>query len=272
MLVFPNAKINIGLNVVEKRADGYHNIETVFYPIGLCDALEVVVSDSCSDYSFSSSGIVIDGDPEHNLIVQAFRLLRSQFQFPPLDISLCKQIPFGAGLGGGSSDASFMLKLLNELFELKLKPAKLQKLAAQLGADCPVFIKNKPVFASGIGDVFKPIKFSLKGYFLLLVKPDIHVATPDAYSLVVPREPDFSLLEMIQQPITEWKGKIVNDFERSVFSKYPAIGELKDKMYEMGAHYAAMSGSGSSVYGIFESEPVVDNAFDDCFITGGVLK
>ena len=272
MLVYPNAKINIGLNVVEKRPDGYHNIETVFYPIGLCDALEVEVSESCTDYSFSSSGILLEGDPEHNLIVQAFRLLRSQFQFPPLDISLYKQIPFGAGLGGGSSDASFMLKVLNEMFELKLTPGKLQKLAAQLGADCPVFIKNKPVFASGIGDVFKPIKFSLKGYFLLLVKPDIHVATPEAYSLVVPKQPEFSLADLIQRPIQEWKGQVVNDFETSVFSKYPKIKNLKDEMYEMGALYASMSGSGSSVYGLFESTPEVDNTFDDCFITGGVLK
>ena len=272
MLVYPNAKINIGLNVVEKRADNYHNIETVFYPIGLCDALEVAVSDSCTDYSFSSSGLLIDGDPEDNLIVKAFRLLRSQFQFPPIDISLCKQIPFGAGLGGGSSDASFMLKVLNEMFELKLTTNKLEKIAAQLGADCPVFIKNKPVFATGIGNVFSPVKISLKGYYLLLIKPDIFVSTPDAYSLVVPKQPEFSLLELIKQPIGDWKNNIVNDFEESVFAKYPAIGDVKNQLYQMGALYASMSGSGSSVFGIFESEPTSNDFFDNCFVTGGFLS
>jgi 4-diphosphocytidyl-2-C-methyl-D-erythritol kinase len=151
MLLYPNAKINLGLNIVEKRPDGYHNIETVFYPIGLSDVLEVEPSETCTDYSFSSAGIEIEGDPEDNLIVKAYHLLRSQFQFPPVDISLVKQIPFGAGLGGGSSDAAFMLKALNEMFELKITPSKLEKLAAKLGADCPVFIRNKPVYATGIG-------------------------------------------------------------------------------------------------------------------------
>ncbi|NDP19871.1 MAG: 4-(cytidine 5'-diphospho)-2-C-methyl-D-erythritol kinase [Paludibacter sp.] len=271
MIVFPNAKINLGLNVVEKRPDGYHNIETIFYPIGLTDVLEVEVSESCSDYSFSSSGIVLEGDPENNLIIKAYHLLRSGYQFPAVDITLIKQIPFGAGLGGGSSDAAFMLKTLNELFKLKITPSRLEKLAVKLGADCPVFIKNRPVFATGIGNVFTPIQLSLKGKFLLLVKPDIHVSTPEAYSLVVPQKPEFSLSELITNPISEWKTAIKNDFEKSVFAKYPAIEKIKNDLYEMGAMYASMSGSGSSVYGIFNEMPEKNDLFEESFVAGGFL-
>lgn len=272
MLTYPNAKINIGLNVVEKRPDGYHNIETVFYPIGLSDMLEVIPSDTCSDYSFSSSGITLSGDPEENLIVKAYRLLQSNYQIPPIDITLIKQIPFGAGLGGGSSDAAFMLKVLNQMFELKITPKKLEKIASLLGADCPVFIKNKAVFATGTGNEFTSLKLSLKGYFLLLVKPDIHVSTPEAYSLVVPEKPAVSLFESIQQPVEEWKNWIKNDFEKSVFSKYPEIEKVKQSIYNCGAVYASMSGSGSSVYGIFEKEPQLNIKFENCFVTGGYLK
>lgn len=272
MLTFPNAKINLGLNIVEKRADGYHNIETVFYPIGLCDVLEVVPSETCTDYSFSSSGITIDGDPEDNLIVKAYRLLRSEYQFPAIDISLIKQIPFGAGLGGGSADAAFMLKAINELFTLKLTPKKLEKLASSLGADCPVFIRNRPVFATGIGNAFTSIDLSLKGYFLLLVKPDIHVSTPEAYSLVVPEKPETSLLELIKQPVSNWKNTIKNDFEKSVFARYPSINKIKNDLYEMGAVYASMSGSGSSVFGIFETEPEKNDLLEGFFVMGGMLE
>jgi len=272
MVVFPNAKINLGLNVTERRPDGYHNIETVFYPIGLSDVLEVEASENCMDYSFSSAGIELGGDPEDNLIVKAYRLLRSEHQFPAVDISLIKQVPFGAGLGGGSADAAFMLKALNELFELKITPRKLEKYAAMLGADCPVFIKNKPVFATGIGNVFTPIKISLKGKFLLLVKPDIHVSTPEAYSLVVPEIPLVSLAELIQQPLSEWKNIIRNDFEKSVFILYPEIKKIKNDLYEMGAIYASMSGSGSSVYGIFNKKPSETAKFENCFVAEGILE
>ncbi len=272
MLSYPNAKINLGLNVVERRPNGYHTIETVFYPIGLNDVLEVLPSETCSDYSFSSSGISFGGAPEENLIVKAYRLLRSEYQFPPVDISLFKQIPFGAGLGGGSSDAAFMLKVLNELFELKITSKKLERLAARLGADCPVFIQNKAVFASGIGNVFTQIELSLKGYFLLLVKPDIYISTPEAYSQVKPEEPEISLLDLIKEPISEWKNSIKNDFEKSVFVRYPSIEEIKNNLYEMGAIYASMSGSGSSVYGIFESIPDKTDSFDDCFVAKGILE
>jgi 4-diphosphocytidyl-2-C-methyl-D-erythritol kinase len=272
MLTYPNAKINLGLNVVERRKDGYHNIETVFYPIGLSDILEVEPSETCQDYIFSSSGIELGGDPEDNLIVKAYRLLRSEYQFPAVDISLIKQIPFGAGLGGGSSDAAFMLKALNEMFELKITTKKLEKYAAMLGADCPVFIKNKPIFATGTGNVFTPIELSLNGYFLLLIKPDIHISTPEAYSLVNPEKPLLSLIDLIQRPVSEWKGSIKNDFEKSVFAKYPQIEAIKNKMYDMGAMYASMSGSGSSIYGIFQSTPEENKLFDGCFISGGILE
>jgi len=274
MTVFPNAKINIGLNVVEKRSDGYHNIETVFYPIGLSDVLSVEISETCSDYSFSSAGIAVDGEPEDNLIIKAYRLLQSEYEIPPIDISLVKNIPFGAGLGGGSADASFMLKALNELCELKISVKKLEKLASELGADCPVFIRNKAVFASGIGNEFTPVKLSLKNYFLLLVKPDIHISTPEAYSLVVPEKPQFSLLELIQHPISEWKSTIKNDFEKSVFARYPEIEKIKSNLYDLGAAYASMSGSGSSVYGIFETPPEKKDTeiFSKYFVSGGLLK
>ena len=272
MITYPNAKINLGLNIVEKRPDGYHNIETVFYPIGLCDVLEVEPSETCTDYSFSSLGIAVGGDPEDNLIVKAYHLLRSGYQFPPVDISLVKQIPFGAGLGGGSADAAFMLKMLNEMFQLKITPSRLEKIASKLGADCPVFIRNKPVYATGIGNVFTPLKLSLKGYFLLLIKPDIHVSTPEAYALVKPQKAEILLSESIMKPVSEWKNLIKNDFEISVFARYPEIAEIKQKMYDHGAIYASMSGSGSSVFGIFENEPSVISGVENCFITGGYLQ
>ncbi len=272
MQLFPNAKINIGLNITEKRTDGYHTIETVFYPIGLCDMLEVTPSDTCTDYSFSSAGIEIDGDPENNLIIRAFKLLKSAYEIPPVDITLVKQIPFGAGLGGGSADAAFMLKALNELFGLNIDITELERIASYIGADCPVFIQNKAVFATGIGNEFSETEVNLKDYFLVLVKPDIHVSTPEAYANVVPKKPESSLKEILKLPVTEWKNRVVNDFEESVFAKYPAIAEIKEKLYAAGALYASMSGSGSSVYGIFAAEPDFLPDFEDCFVTGGILK
>ncbi len=269
MILYPNAKINLGLHVTERRLDGYHNIETVFYPIGLHDVLSIEPSETCSDYSFSSSGISIQGDPEENLIIKAYRLLRSTCQFPPVDISLIKQIPFGAGLGGGSSDAAFTLKAINELFDLKISIKQLETLAAKLGADCPVFIKNKPVFATGIGNRFTPISLSLKGYSVLLIKPDIHISTPEAYSKIVPQKPASSLVELIQRPVIEWKNCIVNDFEPSVFSIYPEIEQIKNKLYQGGAIFASLSGSGSSVYGIFESRLPKFEEYNNNFVVGG---
>ena len=272
MIVYPNAKINLGLNVVERRADGYHNIETIFYPIGIQDVLSVEPSETCSDYSFSLSGIAVNGDVEDNLIVKAYRLLRSEYEFPPVDISLHKQIPFGAGLGGGSADAAFTLKALNDIFELNISTKKLEKLAGELGADCPFFIRNKPVYATGTGNEFSSVKLSLKGYWMLLVKPDIHVSTAEAYAGITPAPSEKPLPELIKLPITEWKYWIKNDFEKTVFEKQPAIGKLKNQLYDLGALYASMSGSGSSVYGIFKEKPDVDELFKDCFVACGEME
>ena len=253
MITFPNAKINLGLNITAKRPDGYHNLETVFYPVPIEDALEIHVLNNSTDKKFSlhQAGMKITGNAEDNLVVKAYLLLDKEFNLPPVDIHLYKHIPSGAGLGGGSSDAAFMLKLLNERFELKLTDEKLEEYAATLGADCAFFIKNTPTYAEGIGNIFSPLSLSLKGYQILLVKPDIFVSTREAFSLVRPHEPEYSLKEIITHPVSEWKEQMVNDFEASVFPQYPVIGEIKEELYKNGAMYAAMSGSGSSVFGLF---------------------
>lgn len=253
MITFPNAKINLGLNITAKRPDGYHNLETVFYPVPIEDALEIHVQNNSTDKKFAlhQAGMEITGNAEDNLVVKAYLLLDKEFNLPPVDIHLYKHIPSGAGLGGGSSDAAFMLKLLNERFELKLTDEKLEEYAATLGADCAFFIKNTPTYAEGIGNIFSPLSLSLKGYQILLVKPDIFVSTREAFSLVRPHEPEYSLKEIITHPVNEWKEQMVNDFEASVFPQYPVIEEIKEELYKNGAIYAAMSGSGSSVFGLF---------------------
>ncbi len=267
MITFPNAKINLGLQVVEKRPDNYHNIETIFYPIHLEDAIEVVpLADADREYDLKVYGTPIKGSPEDNLAVRAYKLLKRDFDLPPIHIYIYKHIPMGAGLGGGSADAAFMLKLLNEKFALNLGVEELEGYAACLGSDCPFFIRNRPVFATGTGNVFTPIELSLKGYYLVLVKPDIFVSTRDAYASVVPRQPERHLPELIKHSIEEWRELIVNDFEQSVFRFHPEIAAIKDKLYDMGAVYASMSGSGSTMFGIFtESVPYVDEHFGNCF-------
>ena len=266
MICFPNAKINLGLNVVSKRLDGYHNLETIFYPIGLKDALEIVpalgTSASLSDqsrsaqnrYRFFQSGIPIHGNPDDNLVIKALNLISEENEIPPIDIHLLKKIPFGAGLGGGSADAAFMLRLLNDTFQLNYSDERLMQFAAKLGADCPFFIKNRPAFATGIGDTLEEIDVNLDDYFLVLVKPLIAVPTKEAYAMITPKHPEISLKEIVQQPISEWKKAMKNDFEVPVFKKYPEIGAIKNRLYELGAIYASMSGSGSSVFGFFETE------------------
>lgn len=269
MILYPNAKINIGLNVVEKRPDGYHNLETVFYPIDLQDAIEIkeIKGDvpQCG-YQLKVSGTVLDGSPEDNLVVRAYKLLKADFDIPPLSIGLYKHIPTGAGLGGGSSDAAYTIKTINERFALGLTDEQMEEYCARIGADCSFFIKNKPVFATGIGNVFEPIQLNLRYKQLVLVKPDIFVSTKDAYSLVKPARPDHFLPELLSQPIETWKDTVKNDFEPSVFAKHPEIAAIKDLMYDLGAQYASMSGSGSSVFGIFD-DPVenVDEMFSGMF-------
>ena len=274
MITYPNAKINLGLNIVEKRPDGYHNLETVFYPINLQDALEVNDLEGEGEYTLKISGTPIEGELDNNLVVKAYRLLKKDFpNMGSINIHMYKHIPTGAGLGGGSADAAFMLKLLNEKFKLNLSTEKLEEYAAILGADCAFFIQNKPVFASGIGNIFEEINLSLKGYYLVLVKPDIFVSTKDAFANIIPMKPNHSLKEIIRMPVETWRATMKNDFEDSVFKKFPEIAAIKDKLYDMGAIYASMSGSGSSVFGIFrEQVEHVDEIFNGCFCRQRALE
>lgn len=258
MITFPNAKINLGLNITEKRPDGYHNLETIFYPIPLEDALEACPrKEGLGSYSLSQSGLSIEGDAENNLVVKAYKLLDETYHLPPVDIYLHKHIPSGAGLGGGSADAAFMLKLLNQMCSLNLTDDQLEAYAARLGADCAFFIRNQPTYAEGIGNIFSPVKLSLAGWQLLLVKPDIFVSTRDAFARIRPRRPERNLRDLISQPVESWKDYMINDFEESVFPQFPAIGDIKTELYHLGAVYASMSGSGSSVYGLFAPDVVL---------------
>lgn len=241
--------------MVSRRSDGYHNLETVFYPINLCDALEFVPA---AKTSLNVAGLPVAGDIEQNLVVRAFRLLQCDFQLPELEIALLKNIPMGAGLGGGSADAAFMLKLLNKHFRLNLSAEQLETYAAKLGADCPFFIRNKPIFAAGIGNDFTTLEVSLKGYYLVLVKPEVHVSTAEAYAHVACQRWDVPLMEVMAMPIEKWRYYLVNDFEISVFEAHPELAAIKQQLYDAGAVYAAMSGSGSTLYGIFNTKPEIN--------------
>lgn len=257
MIAFPNIKINLGLSITEKRPDGYHNLETVFYPVALEDALEIRtlpeanLPEAEKKITLHQYGMEIAGNPEDNLVAKAYSLLDKEFHLPPVEIHLYKHIPSGAGLGGGSSDAAFMLKLLNGHFHLNLSEEQLEVYAATLGADCAFFIKNKPIFAEGIGNIFSPIELSLSGYQIMIVKPDVFVSTREAFSNIRPHHPEHSVKEVIKRPVQEWKETLINDFEASVFPQHPVIGEIKQELYNQGAIYASMSGSGSSVFGLF---------------------
>ena len=271
MVLFPNAKINIGLNITERRNDGYHNLESIFYPVNIYDRLQVDINteENAFGCTITLDGIELEGRPEDNLVVRAYTLLAEKYNLKPVRVKLQKLIPMGAGLGGGSSDAAFMLKALNELFQLELSDQQLETFATRLGADCAFFIKNQPVYATGIGNVFHydmPIP-SLSGNTLVLVKPDVFVSTRDAYSLVKPAKPSHPLIECVNAPLSQWKGLITNDFEASVFPKFPIIQAVKEKLYQMGAVYASMSGSGSSVFGLFSHRPQteLDNLFPGMF-------
>lgn len=266
MVLFPNCKINLGLNVVSKRTDGYHNLETVFYPLPVKDALEVIRS---TEFNFQSTGLSVAGTTENNLCVKAYHLLKNDLpHIPPVSIHLHKAIPMGAGLGGGSADGAFMLMMLNKKFQLNLSQEQLIEYALQLGSDCPFFIVNKPCFATGRGETLSPIQLDLSPYKVVLVNPQIHVSTKEAFSTLSPAIPAKSIEVIIQQPIPTWKEELKNDFEEPVFALHPAIKDIKKYLYDIGAVYAAMSGSGSSVYGIFERGAKVDLSFPDhykCF-------
>jgi len=264
VVLFPNGKINIGLNITSKRADGYHNIETIFYPVHWYDVLEVVnmpvktTGNTPADlFQLHISGLIVPGNPQENICVKAFELLRADFpHISPVNIFLHKAIPAGAGLGGGSADGAFMLRLLNEKHQLHLPDEQLLGYAARLGSDCAFFINNTPCFATSRGELLEPLSLDLSGYTIVLVNPGIHVNTAWAFSAITPGEPVQSLKKMIQLPIEDWKNNIRNDFETAVFSRYAEIGNIKQMLYHNGAVYAAMSGSGSTVYGFFHKNAV----------------
>ena len=249
MLAFANAKINLGLNVIEKRADGYHNLETVFYPVRLYDVVEIT---DAAEVSCQIRGIDIPGEMTDNICLKAFNLIQKDFEIPAQQLTLLKHIPVGAGLGGGSADAAFLIKLLNTKFKLGLTIAAMEDYARILGADCAFFIRNEPVFATEKGDRFAAISLDLSGYFMVLVKPPVHVATAAAFGTLKPAFPETGLKELIQLPVSEWRKSLKNDFEHTVFSKYPEIARIKEQLYHAGAKFALMSGSGSSVFAIFE--------------------
>lgn len=259
MINFPIAKINLGLNVVSKRDDGYHNLETVFYPVPIKDALEVFPmedgfpSDVRCDLKVTN--LFIDGDEQKNLVVKAYNMIAQDYELPRVHVHLYKHIPTQAGMGGGSSNCAYMIRLLNEMFSLGMSDEKMIGYAARLGADCAFFIKAQPAYAEGIGEKLKPISIDLSGYKMLVVRPNIPVSTKEAFSLITPQVPKKNCLDIVRQPIETWKDELVNDFERSVFAIHPEIGRLKEMMYEQGAVYAAMSGSGSSVFGLFSDTP-----------------
>ncbi len=248
MIGFPNAKINIGLNVVEKRSDGFHNLETIFYPVNIFDSLEILDSPKLQ---FTSYQLNIPGDALDNLCVRAYQLLASKFNIAPVQIHLLKNIPFGAGLGGGSADAAWVLKMLNEKFELNISIKNLEKLAAELGSDCAFFIRNSAQFASGRGEILEPIDLDLQKYTFALIKPNFGISTKEAFLGLQPRASEQNLKELVKLPIEDWRGAIKNDFEKSLFPKFPVLEKIKMELYERGALYASMSGSGSTLYGIF---------------------
>ena len=277
MISFPIAKINLGLNVVEKRPDGYHNLQTVFYPVPIKDALEVHVMDEAfpSDYDcdLKVTNITIEGDEQRNLVVRAYQLLKQDFPtLPRIHSHLWKGIPTQAGMGGGSSDCAYMMLLLNQQFQLGLTDEQLIEYAAKLGADCAFFILSRPCYAEGIGEKLQPIDLSLSGYYIAVVRPDIPVPTKEAFSRIRPHYPAQNCRETVMQPVETWRDTLINDFEESVFALHPEIGNIKQQLYDMGATYAAMSGSGSALFGLFKKQPdSLSQAFPNMFTFSSLL-
>ncbi len=264
MIAFPNAKINLGLNIINKRTDGYHNIETVFFPIPFYDVLEIVKNNNSNTdaVEFSSSGLTVDGDFKDNLCFKAYQLLKKDFpHLPPVKMHLHKAIPAGAGLGGGSADAAVTLQILNKNFNLNLSGKELHYYALQLGSDCPFFLLNKPAFAQERGEKLQLIDFSLRGYKVLIINPNININTGWAFSRITPFTPQKSLTDIIKLPVNEWKNFLVNDFEKPVFNHYPQLKEVKQKLYEIGAIYVSMSGSGSTLFGLYQNEIKMSSLF-----------
>ena len=265
MIAFPIAKINLGLNVVGKRPDGYHDLETVFYPVGISDALEVFEMSpdfpSATDCDLKVTNIPVEGDEQQNLVVKAYRLLKADYPtLPRIHAHLYKGIPTQAGMGGGSSDCAYMLTLLNRMFNLGLNTQQLEGYAARLGADCPFFILSRPAYAEGIGERLSPISLDLSGWHIAIVRPQIPVSTREAFSLVTPRHPEHCCRDIVMQGVETWRDALTNDFEKSVFAIHPEIGAIKQQLYDLGATYAAMTGSGSSLFGLFRC-PVDLSAF-----------
>ena len=277
MITFPVAKINLGLNVVEKRADGYHNLQTVFYPVPIMDALEIVpMSDgfpSDVDCDLKVTNITIEGDEQRNLVVRAYHLLKADFpELPRVHAHLWKGIPTQAGMGGGSSDCGYMIRLLNETFDMGLSSEQMQQYAARLGADCAFFIESRACYAEGIGELLQPIDLDLSGWHIGVVRPDIPVPTKEAFSRIHPHYPALNCRDVVKQPVETWRDRLTNDFEESVFALHPEIGAVKEQLYKMGASYAAMSGSGSALFGLFKDEPdALRQTFPDMFTFSGVL-
>lgn len=272
MIQHPCAKINLGLNVVSKRPDGYHNLETVFYPINIKDeiCIETIPDNTttCYECSLSIKGINIDGDLQQNLIVKAYNLVKQHYtNIPKIRVKLTKNIPTQAGMGGGSADCAYTIKMLNDLFNLKMSINEMQEMAAKLGADCPFFINPTPSFATGIGEVLTPVDVNLSQYKIVIVKPAIMISTKEAFANITPKEPEKCCRDIIKQPIETWKEELVNDFEQSISNIHPEIIKIKNKLYELGAIYVSMTGSGSALYGIFKDNPDnLYNAFNNCFI------
>ena len=255
MISFPNAKINLGLNIIEKRSDGYHNISSCFYPVPINDVLEINLSDK---FDFKISGTPIPGNKNENLVVKAYKLLKKDFNLPEVAIHLHKNIPLEAGLGGGSSDGGFALKMLNEFFDLYLDDSVLEDYAGMLGSDCPFFIYNEPMLVGGRGEEMNAIKLDLKGYYICILKPQLSISTKEAYQGVKPSKPDYPIQSIIiSKPVVKWKNFLKNDFEAPMLKKYPELSSLKDRLYDMGAEYASLTGSGSAIYGLFNAEPVL---------------
>ncbi|RPJ79720.1 MAG: 4-(cytidine 5'-diphospho)-2-C-methyl-D-erythritol kinase, partial [Deltaproteobacteria bacterium] len=260
MISFPNAKINIGLAVTGKRPDGFHTIETVMVPVKMNDILEMIISPN-KEFSFSFSGIPLPGDYKDNLVYKAYQLMKKDFNLPEIHIHLHKIIPIGSGLGGGSSDAAFALKLFNQLFNLDLPVSRLNDYAAKIGSDCSFFIQNHAALATGKGEILEPLNLDLDNFTIVIVKPDIHISTAQSYSWIRPAVPKILLAQLIRIPVSEWKGKVINDFEPEIIKRYPIIEKIRDRLYENGATYSSLTGSGAAVYGLFEKETNPDLNF-----------